>query len=299
MKVSLKSLVYLFCAVSWATSCAIAGEVEKEKVSQKEEATNTLDPIVLTLPNGTKMEFMPIPAGKFVMGSPKNEAGRNKDENQVQVNITKAFYMGKTEVTQAQYSEMIVREMLAAADRLEFEKAARLRRQIALLKKSKNKPVTEVSWFGATTFCKRLTAWAHEQGKMRGWKFTLPTEAQWEYACRAGTTTTYHSGDKIRDLKRVAYYSGTEGANPVAQKEPNAFGLYDMHGNVWEWCLDWYGSRLQGGDNPTGPKSGSRRVNRGGSWFNGAQRCRSALRDYNSPGFQIFNLGFRVALVRE
>ncbi len=281
MKVSVKSLVCLFCAVSWATSCAIAGEVEKESIPQKGEAPNAPEPIVLTLPNGTKMEFMPIPAGKFVMGSPKNEEGRDKDEDQVQVNITKAFYMGKTEVTQAQYSEII--GGASPAD------------------DSKNKPVTKVTWFDATAFCKRLTAWAHAQGKMQGWKFTLPTEAQWEYACRAGTTTMYHSGDKIRDLKRVAHYSGTSsgGANPVGGKAPNAWGLYDMHGNVDEWCLDWYRSRLRGGDDPAGPLAGSRRVLRGGGGNCSARSCRSADRFYDAPVRSGYDLGFRVAVVRE
>ncbi len=281
MKVSLKSLVCLFCAASWATSCAIAGEVEKEKVSQKEEATNALAPIVLTLPNGTKMEFMPIPAGTFMMGSPKDEDGRDKDEDQVQVNITKAFYMGKTEVTEAQFLEFYDDDSPSG--------------------NKNNEPVAKVSWYEAMEYCEALTRWAHKQGKFLGWKFTLPTEAQWEYACRAGTTTMYHSGNKRRDLKRVARYyeeSGL-GVREVAQKEPNAFGLYDMHGNVWEWCLDWYGSRLQGGDNPTGPKSGSGRVYRGGGWDFSARSCRSANRGCDSPGIRSGSLGFRVALVRE
>ena len=281
MKVSVKSLVCLFCAASWATSCVIAGEVEKENVPQKEEAPKAAEPIVLTMPKGTKMEFMPIPVGEFVMGSPRDEEGRDKDEDQVQVSITKAFYMGKTEVTEAQYSEMI--DGVSPSDN------------------AQNKPMTKVSWFDATAFCKRLTAWAHAQGKMLGWKFTLPTEAQWEYACRAGTTTKYHSGNEIADLKRVACYSGGsgKGKNQVARKAPNAWGLYDMHGNVDEWCLDWYRSRLRGGVDPAGSVTGSRRVIRGGGGDCSPRSCRSADRFYDAPTRRGYDLGFRVALVRE
>ena len=247
----------------------------------KREQKKELEPFSLTLPGGTKMEFMPIPAGTFVMGSPKDEDGRDNDEDQVQVNITKSFYMGKTEVTEAQFLELYDDDSPSG--------------------NKDNEPVAEVSWNEAMEYCEALTRWAHKQGKFLGWKFTLPTEAQWEYACRAGTTTMYHSGNKRRDLKRVARYCEEPGwgVREVAQKEPNAFGLYDMHGNVWEWCLDWYGSRLQGGDNPTGPKSGSARVFRGGSWLNLAQDCRSAERNGHSPVYRYYHLGLRVALVRE
>ncbi|MBP3301926.1 MAG: formylglycine-generating enzyme family protein [Opitutales bacterium] len=257
-------------------------KIRKQPDSQLEtKSAGTLDPFTLALPDGTKMEFIPIPAGTFMMGSPEDEEGRSDDENQVRVNITNAFYMGKTEVTEAQYSAVMNDD--------------------APSNNGENEPVTKVCWGDAMSFCKQLTAWAHSQGKMLGWKFTLPTEAQWEYACRAGTTTIYYSGDKIRDLKRVAWYTDTPGfgTSPVGKKVPNAWGLYDMHGNVWEWCSDWYDRKLQGGENPIGPKSGLNRVNRGGSWSNEASRCRSAERDYDSPSTCLFNLGFRVALVRE
>lgn len=273
---------------SQVVSTESAGERKSENtepkvasVKPKNSESKSLEPIALVLPDGTKMEFMPIPAGTFVMGSPEYEGGRGSNENQVRVNITNAFYMGKTEVTESQYS-VVIDDDSPSHD-------------------GKNKPVTEVCWADAMSFCRQLTTLAHSQGKMLGWKFTLPTEAQWEYACRAGTTTMYYSGDKIRDLKRVACYSDTSGAgpDPVGEKEPNAWGLYDMHGNVWEWCSDWYDSRLSGGNDPVGPLSGSSRVNRGGSWFNPVSRCRAAERDYDSPSTRLFNLGFRVALVRE
>ena len=272
----------------------VGGTLSQEKLSSCEK------PFILALPDGyhkVKMEFMPIPAGKFVMGSPKNEEGHHEDEDQVQVNITKAFYMGKTEVTEAQYATMMFDDSGFSDFSLLY-------------------PVTRVSWSDAMEFCKRLTAWAHERGKMLGWKFTLPTEAQWEYACRAGTTTMYHSGDGFSDLMRVVevrecVHSALDkelGSYAVMSKEPNAWGLYDMHGNVIEWCLDWYGSRLQGGDDPTGPKSGSapicRRICRGGSWrFSDFDdwwvSYRSAARGGFPPKTRFNTLGFRVALVRE
>ena len=244
---------------------------------------NALEPIVLTLPNETKMEFMPIPAGKFVMGSPKNEAGRNKDENQVQVNITKAFYMGKTEVTQAQWKSVMDNNPSYF--------------------KGDNLPVECVSWKDAMAFCRKLTEREHSAGRLpRGWKYTLPTEAQWEYACRAGTTTAYYTGDDSSgDLGRAGWCYENSGReiHPVGQKEPNAWGLYDMHGNVWEWCSDRYRLRLQGGDDPAGAKSGSERVFRGGDWRSFALSCRAAHRRYNVSDRSGEDLGFRVALVRE
>ncbi|MBQ4142723.1 MAG: formylglycine-generating enzyme family protein, partial [Thermoguttaceae bacterium] len=122
---------------------------------------------------------------------------------------------------------------------------------------------------------------------------SLPTEAQWEYACRAGTTGAYAG-----DLGEMGWYgSSGGGTHPVGQKKPNAWGLYDMHGNVWEWCQDWYGSYTTSPtSDPTGPNSGSYRVFRGGSWYSGAQFCRSAYRDWSAPDFRYVNLGFRLVL---
>ncbi len=232
---------------------------------------------------GVKLELVEIPAGSFTMGSPKNEERRSKDEDQVQVNITKTFYMGKTEVTQAQWKAVMGNN----PSRFEGD----------------NLPVECVSWDEAMEFCRKLTEREHSMGRLpRGWKYTLPTEAQWEYACRAGTMTAYYTGDdSYEDLGRAGWYGENSGGetHPVGQKEPNAWGLYDMHGNVWEWCSDWYSLRLEGGDDPAGVKSGSNRVLRGGGWSNNAQYCRSAHRVYYSPGSRGISLGFRVALVRE
>jgi formylglycine-generating enzyme required for sulfatase activity len=129
-----------------------------------------------------------------------------------------------------------------------------------------------------------------------GYEYTLPTEAQWEYACRAGTTGLYAGSG---NLDAMGWFTGNSGnqTHPVAQKQANAWGLYDMHGNVWEWCRDWY-SHYPGGSvrDPTGPSSGSVRVDRGGGWSSVPRRCRSAFRLGNVPGVRYLNLGFRLAL---
>ena len=235
------------------------------------------------LPNS----FSYIPVGTFSMGSPAGESGRDDDEDQVDVRIVTCFLLGKTEVTQSQWKSVM------GNNPLHF--------------KGDNLPVENVSWSDAIEFCWILTQREREAGRLpKNWKYTLPTEAQWEYACRAGTTTGYYTGDTEADLARAGWYDGNSDrkTHPVGQKEPNAFGLYDMHGNVWEWCSDYYNLSLSGGTDPVRTSSGngkfgSDRVYRGGSWNGDAQYCRSADRIGNSPGNRYGSLGFRVALVQE
>lgn len=240
-------------------------------------------PLVLTLDDGTKMTFMPIPAGTFIMGSPKTEPGREDNENQVRVNITKPFYLAQTETTCGQY--------------------------IAIMdddppnRDEKNDPVRKVLWKEAMTVCETLTKWAHDKGWLSGWKFTLPTEAQWEYACRAGTTTAWNFGDNLkrRELKEHMWYTENTGlgSKPVAQKKPNAWGLYDMHGNEREWCLDVAGrsvSPLKGGNDPVVEGESEYRIVRGGDWCVDSEKCRSASRRASSVAR---GWGFRIALVQE
>ena len=165
------------------------------------------------------------------------------------------------------------------------------------------------------SYCRKLTERERAADRLpAGYAYTLPSEAQWEYACRAGTTTVYHWGDRFetgkcnvendpgsRDDANVAIFKRrglpTDSTVPVGSFEANAWGLHDMHGNVWEWCSDWYGDYPNGNvTDPTGPTSGSYRVRRGGSWVNTATSARSAYRVWNSPGVRIHSLGFRVAL---
>ena len=189
------------------------------------------------------------------------------------VTLTQPFYMGKYDVTQAQYQQLI------GTNPSNF--------------KGKDNPVETVSWDEAQAFCKKLSALSHQA-------VCLPTEAEWEYSCRAGTTTTYYSGDSEADLGRVAWYSenSTGMTHPVGQKEPNAFGLYDMHGNVWQWCQDWYAEDYYGkapAEDPQGPEQGAFRVLHGGSWsIIEPMGCQSAERGRYDPVGRNIEVGFRI-----
>jgi len=218
-------------------------------------------------------EMVRIPPGSFVMGS----ASGSSDERPVtRVTLTTAFSLGKTQVTQRSWVAVM------GSNPSGF--------------KGELLPVENVSWDDAMEFCRKLTTLERSAGSLpSGYVYTLPTEAQWEYACRAGTT-----GDYAGDLKAMAWFGENAGSTTlaVATKQANAWGLHDMHGNVWEWCADWYADKLPGGSvsDSKGPASGSYRVLRGGSWWNDAAFCRSAYRSRNSPGYRYDNLGFRLAL---
>ena len=236
---------------------------------------------MVNLGNGVSMKFVLIPAGTFKMGSPASEANRGSDETQHTVKLSKAFYMGTTEVTQAQWKAMMGTTPWSGK---------------AHARDGANNAASCVSWNDATAFCKKMSA-------RTGKAIRLPTEAEWEYACRAGSTTAYHFGNDASQLGRYAWYAGNadfEGDDhAVGRKQPNGWGLYDMHGNFWEWCQDWYTkgypSTMQT-DPKGGPASGSYRVLRGGSWGSSAEYCRSAFRDGNTPGDRFSSYGFRVVL---
>ncbi len=233
--------------------------------------------IAVDLGNGVKLEMVLIPAGEFLMGSPDSDKHALPSEKpQHRVRITRPFYLGKYLVTQEQW------EAVMGSNPSHF-------------KGSKN-PVEQVSWEDCRGFVEKLSA------KRGGGKFLLPTEAQWEYACRAGSTTRYCFGDEESGLGEYAWYAANSGitTHPVGGKKPNAWGLYDMHGNVWEWCQDWYDEGYYANsttDDPTGPSGGSFRVLRGGCWNYPAWICRSAFRYWLVPGDRIFHLGFRVSRV--
>jgi formylglycine-generating enzyme required for sulfatase activity len=230
------------------------------------------------------LELVKMEAGTFLMGSPSSEAGRDSDEGpQTQVRIFKGFWMGKYEVTQGQY------EAVMETNPSNF-------------KGGKNLPVENVSWDDADNFCVKLTERERQAGRLpAGYVYRLPTEAEWEYACRAGTTTRFSYGDdsQYAQLGEYAWYGVNSGnkPHPIRTRKSNAWGLYDMHGNVWEWCLDWYGT-YPGGSvaNPEGPGSGWSRVFRGGSWDYDGRYCRSAYRFIGSPDDRGSDLGFRPVL---
>ncbi len=234
--------------------------------------------------NGATMEWVLIPAGQFTMGSPKEEKHHDKGEQEHPVMISKPFYMGKYTVTQAQYESVVGKNP-------------------SVFDGNKN-PVENVTWFDAVKFCQKL----NEALKARlgiYFAFQLPTEAQWEYACRAGTKTRFNFGDADSDLDSVAWYSHNGGnkTHPVGEKKPNAFGLYDMHGNVWQWCRD---ARISNYEDlsKTDPFVGEIapdetteiRVLRGGSFSDSASYCRAAFRHGDTPGTRLNFVGFRVVL---
>ena len=236
-------------------------------------------------PNSIGMELIEIPAGKFMMGSPVGEKNRQDDEEQVAVTLTKSFWLGKTEVTQGQWQAVMSTEPWKGQEFVQTDK---------------NGAATFVSWNDATAFCQRLTDSDHKNGKLpAGEAYRLPTEAQWEYACRAGTQTMWSFGDDDKELGEYAWFDGNAAreqyAHAAGLKKPNPWGLHDMHGNVWEWCSDWYGNALPGGTDPVGPGKGSFRVGRGGSWWLDPDFCRSANRLNSVPSDRGNDLGFRVA----
>ena len=231
--------------------------------------------------NSIGMTLVYIPPGEFLMGSPKDEPDRDEDETQHRVRLTKGFYLGATEVTQAQWKAVM------------GEKNNPSRFQ------GDDLPVECVSWDDAVEFCRKLSEKEAEGPEPRrgGKTYRLPTEAEWEYACRAGSRTRFSFGESDGGLAEYAWCSGTGGTHPVARKKPNAWGLYDMHGNVWEWCSDWLGPYAAGrAVDPQGPASGSQHVLRGGAWGDEPQYCRCAHRRSNVPGHRDQFDGFRVVV---
>jgi formylglycine-generating enzyme required for sulfatase activity len=253
--------------------------------------TNTPD----SFENDFGMNFNLIPAGTFMMGSPEAEMGRDDDEIRHQVTLTQAFYMQTTEVTQEHWQAVM------GQNPSRFQNCGL------------NCPVESVSWNDIQEFLTRLNAQSDD-----GYTYRLPTEAQWEYAARSGGETAFCDGDITEPegndpiLNTLGWYVENSdagytgcyeelrldrclGPQPVGGKNPNAWGLFDMHGNVREWCRDWYSNSPTGNDtDPSGPSSGEYRVLRGGSWYTDASVCRSASRFRDDPDLRYFALGFRL-----
>ena len=230
--------------------------------------------ITLDLGSDITMKLVRIEAGNFTMGSSETEEDHKSNEGaQRQVTISKPFYMGVTEVTQTQY------DAVTGKNPSNFQEP--------------DNPVEQVSWDECVAFCTALS-------KMTGRPVRLPTEAEWEYACRAGTKTRYSFGNDSKNLGAHAWYKSNSDSktHPAGQKEPNAWGLYDMHGNVWEWCSDWYTDVYvgPGTHDPKGPAAGSHRVLRGASWQLVPADCRAASRHKALPANSYKSTGFRVVV---
>jgi len=277
---------------SWKPFLSQPGDPDlgKDKIPEATSLEVVTPKIILPKPeieaviNSLGMAFVEIPAGTFIMGSPEYEAGRNTDEPQHEVTISRNFYLQTTPVTQSQWQAVIgpdpARSVPAEADL----------------------PVGGLNWQDCQLFINKL----NEMGEAN---YRLPTEAEWEYACRAGSDTALANGELFNlyceldsSLDEIGWYCGNSDRkpHPVGLKVPNAWGLYDMHGNIGEWCQDWYGSYLETVQiDPSGAISGPGRVVRGGSWFSSAKNCRAAARFHWPPQSrsQFHIIGFR--LVRE
>jgi uncharacterized protein (TIGR02996 family) len=259
-------------------------------------------PCVPTLENSIGMRFALIPPGTFLMGSPTKEKVRNEDEGpQHEVQISRHFYLGVVPVTQTQYQQV------TRGKPSYFRPGGGGKEQVQGLDTA-DFPVENVSWEDALAFCQKLSEKAEEKRERR--VYILPSEAQWEYGCRGGAPSSnpFHYGPSLCSTQanfdgNYPSGGGAEGPylerpTPVGSYQPNAFGLYDMHGNVWEWCQDWYAEDYYAGSpgkDPPGPATGEHRVLRGGSWDDFAGYCRSACRGRLEPGVRDFNVGFRVA----
>ncbi|TRU27113.1 MAG: formylglycine-generating enzyme family protein, partial [Microcystis aeruginosa Ma_SC_T_19800800_S464] len=236
-------------------------------------------PFTENLPNGVTLEMVGLPAGQFLMGSPDSDPDAQSDEkpqHQVKVN---SFAIGKYPITQAQYQAVMGNNP-------------------SRFKNNPQNPVEDVSWNDAKAFCQKLS-------RITGKTYRLPTEAEWEYACRAGTTTRYYFGDDANQLGDYAWYyeNSNSTTHRVGQKKPNGWGIYDMSGNVWEWCEDdWHNSYAGAPDDGTAwldndNRSQSGKCLRGGSWSFDPDYCRSANRNRGNPVIHNINYGFRVACV--
>jgi formylglycine-generating enzyme required for sulfatase activity len=273
-------------------SCTGSSETNKAGISSESQSTSqdiSPDNGMETITNSIGMKLVLIPKGTFMMGSPTSEQGasyyRDGHETQHEVTISEDYYLGVFEVTQGQY------EKVMGTNPSYFQK------RVIGKSDSSMYPVEQVSWEDAVEFCKKLSDLPEE--KKAGRVYRLPTEAEWEYACRAGSKAAYSFGANSKTLGDYAWFGENSGSqtHPVGEKKANAWGLYDMHGNVWEWCSDWYGVYPKGSvSDPSGPSEGSIRVGRGGSWSNEAADCRSADRFRLDPSFRGFGDGFRVAL---
>jgi formylglycine-generating enzyme required for sulfatase activity len=276
------------------------------------------------LTNSTGMKLTYIPPGSFTMGAAPGEPGAKPAEKQHKVTLSKGFYMGIYEVTQDQYLRIMGKNpSIFHGDMLLKNKKIAATLEPGVI--GHNHPVDHVTWDDAVEFCKRLSELPEE--KKARHVYRLPTEAEWEYACRAGTTTAYNTGDSRFSLDQSGWYGDNAGSqpidsaekfreakgnikkyalglmangntpHPVGRKKPNAWGLYDMHGNLWEWCSDWSGDYpTEDIIDPKGPSEGKDKVHRGGCYLVESALCRSSTRNSDPPGDTYYYLGFRVVM---
>ena len=268
-----------------------AEEADAAPKNPASDGSASIEKPTSVITNTVGMKLALVPAGEFLMGSPdSDELAKPNEKPQHRVRITKPFRLGVYEVTQSEWTAV----METAPWKLQIDRNEGARY-----------PATYVNWEDATEFCRKLTDREGAAGLLEpGESYRLPTEAEWEHACRAGTTTRYQFGDRDGSLGKYAWYAantidvGESFAREVGRKRPNAWGLFDMHGNVMEWCMDPYGQKYYAKSpfaDPVGPARGSGRVIRGGCWIADASSSRSSFRSGNGPHGHYGILGFRVA----
>jgi formylglycine-generating enzyme required for sulfatase activity len=271
---------------------ASGGEVVRGKAADKPGKEKVDKGSAREITNSIGMKLVRIPAGKFMMGSPASEVGHDKDEEQHEVEITRDFYLGMHEVTQAQYKKVMGKNPSY------FSAGGGGKDKVKGID-TDDFPVENVSYDDAVELCKKLSALLVEW--QAGRTYRLPTEAEWEYSCRGGASSSkpFHFGTSLSSTQ-ANFNNNLKRTCKVGSYDANPFGLRDMHGNVWEWCADryaedYYPTSLR--RDPRGPASGSYRVFRGGGWGSVGRHCRSADRNWRGPDYRGNFLGFRVALV--
>jgi formylglycine-generating enzyme required for sulfatase activity len=278
-------LAVSFCAlaVTQADESSKAGAPAPDSMQGKEAGEVRDD-------NGLKMKMVWCPPGTFTMGWITGAAGRVNGDNRVEVTLTRGFWLGRTEVTQAQWESVMKSRPWQGRD---------------FTREGAENPAAYVDWNDAADFCRKFTELERQGVRLSAdWEYVLPTSAQWERACRAGTTTMFSFGDDESKLGEYAWFSEntiSEGqwAREVGQKKPNGWGIFDMHGNVWEWCRDFAHGNPPGGRDPGlfNDDKTKERVFRGGSYLSGAEMCRSTHHYSGRPSYRHSDVGFRVALV--
>jgi formylglycine-generating enzyme required for sulfatase activity len=237
-----------------------------------------------------------IEPSDFLMGSPEDEPQRSEHETQHRVTLTKGFWLGKYPVTQREWQELMEHDPSNFVTGKMLKKWGWFTASV-VMPDSASCPVEQVSWINCWAYGERLTEIERAAKRLPdGLAYALPTEAQWEYACRAGSIRPYAG---TGNLDKMGWYDGNSSGrtHPVGEKEPNAWGLYDMHGNVWEWCADWSGAYDSDMTvDPIGPASGTHYILRGGGWVGIARDCRSARRLNGMPLYRSPFIGFRLAL---
>jgi len=306
---------------SWLTACVVAPVAflwisEGSADEPREVSPRTADPMRGKDPgevrddNGLKLKLVWCPPGFFNMGEvqqiekPARQDADGADEKSgdsedaaasppgdkigtVRVLVTRGYWLGKCEVTQAEWKQIMGTEPW---------------KNKKFIKEGNAFPATHVRWDDVMEFCRRLTKQEREAGRLpEGWNYTLPSEAEWERACRARTETTWSFGNDESKMDQYAWFRDSieigEFARPAGRKKPNPWGLHDMHGNVWEWCRDWYTDKLPGGRDPETKDEGRFRVVRGGAWRDIAVHCQSGSRYHFPSDGHDYDLGFRVALM--